>query len=92
MQFLIIQSLIMQFVFYPSHLLLLFLPAACLLPFHCLLVFGQSIPEKGIFKKEVGEGRPNYLNFFQFCLKFLEEDWLYTFSVPIDSGKKKLSI
>ena len=40
-------------MFYPSHLLLLFLPAACLLPFHCLLVFGQSIPEKkGKLKKK----------------------------------------
>lgn len=43
-----------QFVFYPSHLLLHSLPAACLLPFHCLLVFGQSIPEKGILKKRWG--------------------------------------
>lgn len=43
-----------QFVFYPSHLLLHSSPAACLLPFHCLLVFGQSIPEKGILKTRWG--------------------------------------
>lgn len=84
MQLLIIQSLITVCVL--SQPFASTLPAGCL-PFAISLLVSlwpeyprkkRQIKKKK--KKEVGEGSPNHLNFFQFCLKFLEEEGVCRFT------------
>ena len=84
MQLLIIQSLITVCVL--SQPFASTLPAGCL-PFAISLLVSlwPEYPRKKKAnlkkkKKEVGEGSPNHLNFFQFCLKFLEEEGVCRFT------------
>lgn len=60
---------------------------ACCLPFAISLLVSlwpEYFRKRHLKKeREVGGGRPNHLNFFQFCLKFLEEEWRV--QVPEDS-------